>query len=173
MPPLLKAPTVILVDVVECHLFYQFNMNPMKFLRAFLCSLVIGSSFGLVSCASGPSYAEALKSLPPIPRDKGRIFVYRDSAFGAAVRPKININDKPIGTSVAKGFSYSDQAPGQYVVSLTTEVKRQTTVTVKAGEPSFVHTYMTMGAIVGHVIPSFVDKSQGESGIQKCKLVSP
>ncbi|MES2658487.1 MAG: DUF2846 domain-containing protein [Verrucomicrobiota bacterium] len=144
----------------------------MKFQRSVISSLLIGSALALASCASGPSYAEAIKTLPPIPKGKGRVFVYRDSSFGAAVRPKIKIDDQPVGTSVAKGFVYSDQAPGQHVVSLATEWKHKDTFSVTAGEPSFVRSHITIGAFVGHVIPTAVSKAEGESEIQNCKLVT-
>lgn len=147
-------------------------MTPATFLRPVLFSLVIGSTLGVISCASGPGYADAIKTLPPIPKDKGRVFIYRDTSLGAAIRPKIRIDDQPIGTSVAKGFSYSDQAPGQHVVSLVTEWKHKDTVTVTAGQPSFVRTHVTIGAFVGHVIPTAVSKEEAQSEIQNCKLVT-
>ncbi len=144
----------------------------MKFRPAIISTLLVGSALALASCASGPSYAEALKTMPPIPKGKGRVFVYRDTTLGAAIRPKIRIDDQPIGTSVAKGFSYSDQTPGPHVVSLVTEWKHKDTVTVAAGQPSFVRTHVTFGAIVGHVIPTAMTKSEAESGISNCKLVT-
>ncbi len=163
---------LFLIDHDKPSTFYQPAITPIKFIRPLLSVFIISATLGLVSCASGPSYAEALKTLPPIPKDKGRVFVYRDSAFGAAVRPAIKIDEQQIGTSVAKGFSYTDQAPGQRVVSLATEWKHKDTVTVTAGQPSYVRTHVTMGAFVGHVIPTAVSKSEAESEIQNCKLVT-
>jgi hypothetical protein len=140
--------------------------------RPVFFSILLSGALGLVSCASGPSYAEALKSLPPIPKDKGRVFVYRNTALGAAVRPKVRIDDQPVGTSVAQGFLYSDQKPGQHSISLVTEWKHKETFTVTAGQPTFVRTHVTIGAFVGHVIPTPVSKAEGESEIQNCKLVT-
>lgn len=82
------------------------------------------------------------------------------------------IDEQAIGTSVAKGFSYSDRAPGQHVVSLTTEWKHKDTVTVVRGHPSFVRSHVTMGAFVGHVIPTAVSSAEAEGEIQNCKLVT-
>jgi hypothetical protein len=147
-------------------------MSFMKIHRTVLSAAVIGSAIILSNCASGPTYAEALKTMPPIPKGKGRVFVYRDSSFGAAVRPKVRIDDQPVGSSVAKGFIFSDQAPGQHVVSLVTEWKHKDTVSVADGQPSFVRTHVTPGALVGHVIPTAVSRSEGESEIQNCKLVT-
>ncbi|MFT4175391.1 MAG: DUF2846 domain-containing protein [Luteolibacter sp.] len=127
---------------------------------------------GMVSCASGPSYSEAVKSLPPIPKGKGRVFVYRPSSMGMALRPDIRIDQKSIGTSTAQGFSYSDQPPGKHDVSLTTEWTRKGSVQVQPGQASFVRTSLGMGLITGHLIPTAVEKSVGEREIQKCKLVT-
>ena len=140
--------------------------------RSVLSTLLIGSALALANCASGPTYAEALKTMPPIPKGKGRVFVYRDTTFGAAVRPKIQIDEQPIGTSIAKGFCYSDQTPGKHVVSLATEWKHKDTVSVSAGQPSFVRTHVTMGAFVGHVIPTALSSSEAEMEIKNCKLVT-
>lgn len=147
-------------------------MTSLKFHHSAVFSILAAATLGLVSCASGPSYAEALKTMPPIPKGKGRVFVYRDTSFGAAIRPKIRIDEQPVGTSVAKGFSYSDQTPGPHVVSLVTEWKHKDTVAVTAGQPSFVRTHVTMGAFVGHVIPTAVSSAEAESEIQNCKLVT-
>ena len=147
-------------------------MSNMKLHRTILSAVFIGSALALSSCASGPSYAESLKTMPPIPKGKGRVFVYRDTSLGAAVRPKVRIDDQPVGTSVAKGFIYSDQAPGPHVVSLVTEWKHKDTVAVTAGQPSFVRTHVTMGAFVGHVIPTAVSPAEAKSEIQNCKLVT-
>ena len=147
-------------------------MSFIKIRASLLPFLALGAALGLVSCASGPTYTEIVKTLPPIPKGKGRVFVYREDAIGMAVRPKIKIDDQPIGTSKAQGFSYSDQTVGQHVVSLTTETTKRTTVAVTAGQPSFVQTHMGFGVLVGHVVPTFVDKLQGEAGIRDCKLVT-
>jgi len=147
-------------------------MSATKIVRPFLSSLLLGSTLALFSCASGPSYAEALKTMPPIPKGKGRVFVYRDTTLGAAIRPKIKIDEQPVGTSVAKGFSYSDQTPGQHVVSLVTEWKHKDTITVTTGHQVSFRTHVTMGAFVGHVIPTAVSRSEAEGEIQNCKLAT-
>ncbi len=147
-------------------------MTFKKFPPSLISATLIGFTLALASCASGPSYAEALKTMPPIPKGKGRVFIYRDTTLGAAIRPKIRIDEQPVGTSVAKGFSYSDQTPGPHVVSLVTEWKHKDTVTVTAGQPSFVRTHVTIGAFVGHVIPTALSKSEAEAEIQNCKLVT-
>jgi len=137
-----------------------------------MSSVILAAACGLASCASGPSYAEAVKTLPPIPKGQGRVFIYRNTSLGLAVKPAIKIDGQKVGTSTAHGFSYSDQTPGNHEVSLATEWKHKDSVKVTPGQPSFVRTHVTFGALVGHVIPTAVDKSTGESEIQNCKLVT-
>lgn len=127
----------------------------------------------LASCASGPTYAEMKPKLPPIPKGQGRVFVYRTSSFGAAIRPQVRIDGNAIGKSTAKGFLYSDQPAGSHEISMTTEWKHKNTVQVTPGLPSFVSTTVTPGVFAGHMIPNPVDTATGESEIRDCKLVEP
>ena len=137
----------------------------------FLLGLAI-ASISLVSCASGPTYAEMKSKLPPIEKGHGRVFVYRPSFFGAAVKPSVKIDDHPVGTSEGQGFLYSDQTPGIHEVSVTTEWKHKTPVTVTNGQPSYVRCSMMIGLLVGHVMPKQVDAATGEAEMQKCKMAS-
>jgi len=130
------------------------------------------ASISLVSCASGPTYAEMKSKLPPIEKGHGRVFVYRPSFFGAAVKPSVKIDGQPVGTSEGQGFLYSDQTPGTHEVSVTTEWKHKTPVTVTSGQPSYVRCSMMMGLLVGHVMPKQVDATTGEAEMQKCKMTT-
>lgn len=47
----------------------------------------------------------------------GRIYVYRTAAFGAAVQPKVRLNEEVIGKAVPKGFFYVDRPIGEYTLS--------------------------------------------------------
>jgi len=128
------------------------------------------SPIALVSCAGGPTYAEAKSTLPPIAKGKGRVFVYRASSFGMAVRPTVNINDNAENTLYAQGFFYSDQTPGSHKISIRTEANHENTVNVKAGQPSFVQCKTYPGFLAPHFIPNQVDNAAGEEEIQDCKL---
>ena len=128
------------------------------------------ASVSLVSCASGPTYAEMKSQLPPIEKGHGRVFVYRPSFLGAAIKPSVKINDQPVGTSEGQGFLDSDQPPGTHEVSVTTEWKHKTPVTVTSGQPSYVRCSMMIGVLVGHVMPKQVSAETGEAEMQTCKM---
>lgn len=142
-------------------------------IRTLVCKSVVAAiavaTLSLVSCASGPTYAESKSNLPPITKGHGRVFVYRPSFVGAAVMPDVKIDGKSVGTSRGQGFLYSDQRPGTHEVSITTEWKHKCPVTVQSGSPSYVRCGMMIGVMVGHVIPKQVSAGVGESEMQKCK----
>jgi hypothetical protein len=145
-------------------------MKMTRCLRPIISLGLAIAALGLVSCASGPSYAEMKAKLPPIPKGNGRVFVYRPSFIGAAVKPSVMIDNQAVGTSAGQGFLYSDQKPGAHEISITTEWKHKNTFTVQAGQPSFVECTVTMGAFVGHIIPNQVTTATGEANIQSCKM---
>lgn len=128
------------------------------------------ASVSLVSCASGPTYAEMKSKLPPIANGHGRVFVYRPSFVGAAVKPSVKIDERVVGTSEGQGFFYSDQPAGTHEVSATTEWKHKAPVVVASGQPSYVRCSMMIGLFVGHVMPKQVSSETGEAEIQKCKM---
>lgn len=141
-------------------------------IRSVMLFFLTAVCFSLVSCASGPTYAEMKSKLPPIAKGHGRVFVYRPSFFGAAVKPSVKIDDQPIGTSEGQGFLYSDQSPGTHELSIATEWKHKTPVTVTTGKPSYVRCNMMIGVLVGHVMPQQVGAEIGEAEMQKCKMTS-
>ncbi len=139
----------------------------------FISLALAAVAFGLVSCASGPSYSEAKSTLPPMAKGQGRVFVYRTAGLiGAAVKPAVKIDDKNVGTSEGRGFIYSDQAAGTHQISIMTEWNHKNTFTVAAGQSSFIECTLTPGVFVGHLIPNQVDAATGEAAIQSCKLSS-
>ena len=99
----------------------------------------------------------------------GRIYLFRTSAAGAAVKPKIFLDDKVIGKAVAKGFFYVDVPPGTHQLRTTTEVKRTLSMTLEAGEVRYVRLKVGMGFFIGHVAPELVDNAIGEQEIKKCR----
>ncbi|MBX3743587.1 MAG: DUF2846 domain-containing protein [Akkermansiaceae bacterium] len=143
---------------------------PVTLKRALFASALLAGSLGFVSCASGPSYAEAKSTLPAVAKGHSRVFIYRPSSFGAAIKPSVKIDGTAVGTSEGQGFIYSDQKPGQHVVSMSTEWTHKATITVKPGESAFVRSKVRPGLIAGHIIPEQVDKATGEQEIQDCKL---
>lgn len=124
----------------------------MKYISVvLLCAAVFVSG-----CASGPKYAEMKGTIPALSQDKGRLFVYRPSSLGFAVKPDLKLNGQVIGESTALGFLYVDQAPGDYKLSTETEAENELTFKLDANETKYIRTRMKMGLMVGHVVPELV-----------------
>ncbi|MGJ8644408.1 MAG: DUF2846 domain-containing protein [Luteolibacter sp.] len=147
-------------------------MIPSSILRPLCLAVISASALGLISCASGPTYAEVSKKLPPVPQGKGRVFVYRDASIGTTIKPPVKIDGATVGKSMGNCFFYSDQSPGTHVISITTESKHSTMFNVNSGQPTFIRCRVTSDLINPEVIPSQVNAASGELQIQNCKLAS-
>lgn len=118
----------------------------------------------LSGCASGPKYQEVKASLPSLSKDKGRIYFFRSSSpFGAAMQPSVMLNGEKVGDAVPGGMFFVDRAPGNYTVSTSTEVEKNASFTLEAGQERFVKLSIGFGVIAGRVIPELVDKNVAES----------
>lgn len=121
----------------------------------------------LTGCAAtGPLYSDISASIPPVPAGKGRIYFYRsDTMFGAAITSDISLNGKVVGRSERASVFYVDQAPGNCVVSTSTEVEKQLTFTLAAAETRYVHTSVSMGVLVGRINAKLVNAAEAKSEI--------
>lgn len=126
--------------------------------------------FLISGCASGPSFEEYSGTMDAVSADNGRIYIYRVSGLGAAIQPKVRINDEVVGKAVPKGFFYVDKPAGQYVISTTTEAERNLSLGLAAGEEKYVRLEVKMGLFAGHVKPVLVDSAEGKEELQKTKF---
>lgn len=128
----------------------------------------------MCSCASGTPFLEMNPSLSPENAGTGRIFFYRVTGMGgAAIQPKILLNDEVVGKSIPQGFFYLDRPPGDYVVTTTTEVKRTASFVLEADQTRYIRFGISMGFFAGHVYGELVDPEEAKKQIQKCKFTDP
>jgi hypothetical protein len=139
----------------------------MRKIITLLSALSLSAS--LVSCASGPTFAESKAALPALAPGQGRVFVYRPSSFGGAVSAKVKMDNQVVGTSRGGGYFFTDQAPGSHEISIKTEWNHKNTVQVAPGQATYVRCHVTPGVLVAHIIPNQVPAAQGEKEIQSCK----
>ena len=128
-------------------------------------------ALSLGACASGPRFSEYASVLPDQEPDVGRIYFYRTTVMGAAVQPKVRIDNVPVGRATPKGFFFADRPPGNYEISTRTEAKRALTMSLDAGEEKYVRLEMKFGLGVGHVKPVLVDDEVGFREIQDMKYI--
>ena len=143
----------------------------MKTILKFLA--VISFAVMVTGCASGPKFSEVKDSFGNINAQQGRIFMYRNTTFGAALKPKIKINGESIGKTVANGFTFVDLKPGNYEIMTSTEVDRSLLLTLGKGQTRYVKFNVSMGFLVGHVYPTLVETAVGEKEIKACSYTGP
>jgi len=143
----------------------------MKLKSTFLLSCLIALVALLSGCATGPKFAEARNTLPPLAPDKGRLYVYRTSILGAAIQPDVRVNGEVAGSAKPKGFFIVDRPAGDYQVSSSTEVTRTLSLTLAAGQTRYVRLNVSMGFLVGHVFPELVEPAAGEKELAKCSFM--
>lgn len=139
--------------------------------RGMLLCLVLAVTGISAGCATGIAFQAAESTIPAIEQGQGRVYFYRTAVVGAAVQPKVFLNDEPVGKAVPKGFFYVDRLPGDYVVRCSTEVKRELSFTLAPGETRYVRLKMQFGVLVGHVRPELVDSATALEEMRKTKLV--
>jgi hypothetical protein len=132
--------------------------------------IVILSSFCIFSaCASGIKYTEYQSKIPAQSADTGRIFFYRASSLGAALRPDVLLNNEKVGQAISYGFFYVDRPAGDYQVVTSTEVTRKLSFVLEKGQSRYVRFSTNFGFFVGHVYGELVDPEVGKKEIQDCK----
>jgi hypothetical protein len=125
----------------------------------------------LSGCATGPKYTEVASGFDVLDPEKGRIYIYRPSAFGAAIQPKVTLNGEVVGKAVSHGFFFVDRAPGEYLIMTSTEVDRSLSVTLEKHETRYVRLKTSIGFVVGHIYPELVDPAEGQEEIRKLSYI--
>lgn len=141
----------------------------MSLVRVFTLTLAVAV---LAGCASGPAYNEARASFQPLASGNGRIYFYRVAVVGAAVQPEVKLNGVVVGRAVPDGSYFVDRPPGDYIVSTTTELKKNLSFHLDAGETCYVRLNIALGVFVGHVYPELVDPSVAQPQLAKTKWIA-
>jgi hypothetical protein len=101
----------------------------IRVLSLFVCVVALSA------CAtSGATYQEMhdSASAPALAPGTGRIYFYRPSQFGAAIRPDVSLDGSVVGTAISHGFFYVDSLPGTHEVVLNSEVTDKTQVRIES-----------------------------------------
>jgi Protein of unknown function (DUF2846) len=128
--------------------------------------LTLGIVALLGACASGPKYAEMKSKIPVVKSGEGRIYVFRDSIFGAAIQPKVYLNGGEVGASKANGFFYVDRPAGEYKMANQTEVERSLTFVLEPGETKYVRSSISFGLIAGRANFELAPAAEAQKAIE-------
>jgi hypothetical protein len=124
----------------------------------------------LIACAaSGPKFTDLQAQMISRDQETGRIYFYRTTVLGAALRPDVLLNGQKVGTSIAKGFFYVDAPPGEYTAVTSTEVTRKVSFTLEKGQIRYIRFAVRMGFFAGHVYGELVDEQTALSEIKDCR----
>ena len=97
--------------------------------------LVLLSIFG---CASDPTFDEYARSMPAVPADDGRIYIYRITTVGDAIRPSVRIDGEPVARAIPNGFFYVDLPAGEYEISAAKNTANVLPVRLETGDEKYV-----------------------------------
>jgi hypothetical protein len=126
----------------------------------------------IASCATtGTKFMEMNVAKVSQDPEQGRIFFYRPSSFGAAIRPDVILNNIRVGEAKSWGFFYVDRPPGDYVMVTSTEVTRKCSFTLDKGQTRYIRISMSWGFFVGHVYGELVDESAALEEINGCRYI--
>jgi len=130
----------------------------MKFLNL----LLIGAVAVLTGCAaSGPKFSVAEATTPKLNADQGRVYFYRNSSMlGAGLQPSVVLDGANVGNSQQGGYFYVDTAAGNHVAVTSTETDNKVSFVLDKGEVKYVRTAVSMGVLVGHVVPTLVGSDE-------------
>ncbi len=125
-----------------------------KFLFAAAAVLLLGGC-----AASGAKFGAVAPQ--QLESEKGRVYFYRpEKLFGAGIQPEVLLNGKLAGPSQPGGFFYVDVAPGDYEVSMTSEVEKTIAFHMRAGQTRYVRLSVGLGVIVYRVYPELASESK-------------
>lgn len=83
----------------------------------------------------------------------------------------VYLNGVEIGGSQPWAFYFVDRAPGNYVVSTTTEVEKHLSFTLSAGEERFVRLKPTFGLMVGRIVPELIARDEALNELKELRYV--
>jgi hypothetical protein len=146
-------------------------MKKIKLILAAVPMILYGL-FG-TGCATGTKFSEYRPSVSSPAEACGRIWIYRPSAFGAAVQPAINLDGRTVGNAVPHGFFHVETLAGEHTISATTEWTHKMSINVTTNADSYVRLNMMMGLFVGHVVPEQVPETQAIREMQNLHLATP
>jgi len=133
----------------------------------FLATLMLN----VAGCASGIKYDDYQSNIAPLDNQQSRLYIYRASAFGAAIQPEVRIDNFAVCKAVPQGFIFKDVEPGSHKVQCSTEVSRALSLTLKPSQTKYVRLDVSMGFFIGHISPKLVEEEVALKELKKCKYI--
>lgn len=130
-------------------------------------------AIALVGCASvnmgDPKQDIALKNFS-IPPDKSGVYIYRNEAFGGAVKMDVELDGKPIGQTAAKTYLYKEVSPGRHTFTSKAENDATIEVDAKLGTLMYIWQEVKMGFMFARTNLQIVSEAEGKKGVLETTL---
>jgi len=129
---------------------------------------------GLSSCSSTKllpvDVSNNAKNLNPSD-NKALVYVFRTSSLGFAVGLNVACNNKELATFYPKKFYVCALNPGKYLFTGRGENEEELIVNIEANKKYFIEAIPQMGWASARIELKLLDQSDGNSKMQKCKLI--
>jgi hypothetical protein len=106
------------------------------------------------------------------PQNGALIYVYRNEAFGGAVKMPVFIDGAYRGDTVAKSFLVAPVPPGPHEVLSKAENDSRTTVMAEPGRAYFVWQEVKMGLVMARSQLQQVNETRGRAAVNECRLIA-
>lgn len=130
----------------------------------------------ITGCASvsleDQAASDKAKQFGPPAEGNAGLYIYRNSAIGAALKKDIRVDGKCIGESAPNIFFYT-QVKGNETHEVSTESEfspNKLTMMFNAGKNYFIRQYIKFGVFVGGADLELMLEDQGKSDVSKLSL---
>ena len=145
------------------------------FRNAMLLTLLACTAL-VTGCASVPMASpehDARAKAFSVKPDKANLYIYRNEAFGAAVKIDVALNGKPIGETAAKTYFVLEVAPGKHTLTSKAENTEVLDVSTEPGKNYFIWQEVKLGLLFARNKLQLVDEATGKAGVAECNLIEP
>lgn len=144
-------------------------------MKVFKWALGLTVALQLVGCASvnmaEPQQDAAAKQFKVAANQAG-VYIYRNEAFGAAVKMDVSINGQEVGQTVANTYIFKAVPPGKTVLSSKAENTDTLEIDTKPGALYYIWQEVKMGVLYARNKLHQVSEEQGRKGVNETKLIA-
>jgi hypothetical protein len=109
------------------------------------------------------------KTLSP-PADKALVYVVRPNFLGTAIRFKVSIDGKYVGTTGGQRYIYTLQDPGLHKIASKAENLAELEIEFAAGQVYYIEQIPRMGIIMARNKLVLLDEATGREKLNQCTL---
>ena len=139
--------------------------------------IAAGITLTLVGCASTVPMATPAKDAQAkqfvAKPDVAGVYVYRNEAFGKAVKLPLELDGKTIGQTGYKTYFYTEVSPGPHKLTTRAENTTELTIDAIAGKLYFIWQEVKMGMWAPKAELHLVDEATGKKGVNETNLANP